>query len=144
MEGPLTLLSAPAGFGKTTLLTSWLHSNGTPGAWFSVEPEDNDPVRFFTYFIAALQQLDQHLSARVLPLLQSPQAVPLETVLALLVNELNTWQGSDLALVLLTGRDRMRDQRRFIVWVVAGVRRLADDRGGMAGWLLLTTDAEPP
>jgi LuxR family maltose regulon positive regulatory protein len=71
MEGPLTLLSAPAGFGKTTLLTSWLAQSGTPAAWFSVEPEDNDPVRFFTYLLAALQRLDRHLGSSLLPLLQS-------------------------------------------------------------------------
>ena len=50
----VTLLSAPAGFGKTTLLTSWLAANDTPGAWFSVEAEDSDPVRFFTYVLTAL------------------------------------------------------------------------------------------
>ena len=99
-EGPLTLLSAPAGFGKTTLLTSWLASRGTPAAWFSVEPEDNDPVRFFTYLLTALQRLDRHLGSSLLPLLQSPRPVPLETLLALLLNELSARQGPSLVLVL--------------------------------------------
>jgi LuxR family maltose regulon positive regulatory protein len=91
MEAPLTLISAPAGFGKTTLLTSWLAESGTPVAWFSVEPEDNDPVRFFTYLIAPLQRLAPRLGTSVLPLLQSPGPVPWDTVLALLINELSTY-----------------------------------------------------
>ena len=100
MKEPLTLISAPAGFGKTTLLTSWLTSNDTPTAWFSVEPEDNDPVRFFIYLLTALQRLDPHLGTSVLPLLQSRQSIPLETTLALLINELNTYEGPGFALVL--------------------------------------------
>ncbi len=100
MEGPLTLLSAPAGFGKTTLLTSWLDSNGTAGAWFSIEPEDNDPVRFFTYLLTALQRQERHLGSNLLPLLQSSRPASLETVLALLINEVNSWQGPRLVLVL--------------------------------------------
>ncbi len=100
MKGPLTLISAPAGFGKTTLLTSWLTSNKTPTAWFSVEPEDNDPVRFFTYLLAALRRLDRQLGASVQPLLQSRQSIPLETVLAFLINELGSYEGPDFALVL--------------------------------------------
>jgi LuxR family transcriptional regulator, maltose regulon positive regulatory protein len=100
MEGPLTLLSAPAGFGKTTLLTSWLHTNGTPGAWFCVEPEDNDPVRFFTYLLTALQRQERHLGSSLLPLLQSSRPGSLETVLALLINEMHSWQGPRLVLVL--------------------------------------------
>jgi LuxR family transcriptional regulator, maltose regulon positive regulatory protein len=100
IEGPFTLLSAPAGFGKTTLLTSWLNSSGIRAAWFSVEPEDNDPVRFFTYLIAALQRLDRRLGTNVLPLLQSPRSVPLETALALLINDLNTRKGPRIVLVL--------------------------------------------
>jgi LuxR family maltose regulon positive regulatory protein len=100
MEYPLTLLSAPAGFGKTTLLTSWLAESGTPAAWFSVEPEDNDPVRFFSYLLTALQRLDQHLGSSLLPLLQSPGPVPLETLLALLLNSLSAREEPSLVLML--------------------------------------------
>jgi LuxR family maltose regulon positive regulatory protein len=100
IKGSLTLLSAPAGFGKTTLLTSWLASRGTPVAWFSVEPEDNDPARFFTYLLASLQRLDRHLGTSVLPLLQARQSIPLETTLALLINKLSTYEGPGFALVL--------------------------------------------
>ncbi len=57
----LTLISAPAGFGKTTLLADFLTRSGTPVAWLSLEREDNDLVRFLTYVIAALQTLDQEI-----------------------------------------------------------------------------------
>jgi LuxR family maltose regulon positive regulatory protein len=51
----LTLLSSPAGFGKTTLLSEWVGSCGRPVAWLSLDEGDNDPTRFWAYFIAALQ-----------------------------------------------------------------------------------------
>ena len=62
MAGVLTLISAPAGFGKTTLLSQWLVESGTPVAWLSLETEDNEPTRFLYYLISALQALDQLLS----------------------------------------------------------------------------------
>jgi LuxR family maltose regulon positive regulatory protein len=57
-ERALTLVSAPAGFGKTTLLAQWLMESRMPVAWLSLEAEDNDPTRFLSYLIAALQTLD--------------------------------------------------------------------------------------
>lgn len=58
MEHALTLVSAPAGFGKTTLLSQWLAESNMPVAWLSLAPEDNDPVRFLSYLIAALQTVN--------------------------------------------------------------------------------------
>jgi LuxR family maltose regulon positive regulatory protein len=98
--GALTLLSAPAGFGKTTLLAQWVSLSDMLVAWLSLEPEDNDPTRFLTYLIAALQTLDPHLGARALVLLGLPQPAEPETVLALLTNDLMHWQGEAFALVL--------------------------------------------
>ena len=54
----VALISAPAGFGKTTLLAEWVTRLDRPGAWLSLEERDSDPVRFLTYFIGALQQID--------------------------------------------------------------------------------------
>ena len=54
----LTLVSAPAGFGKTTLVSSWLQHNERPAAWLSLDEGDNQVTRFLTYLIAALQQID--------------------------------------------------------------------------------------
>src|SRR6266700_3398746 len=98
--GALTLLSAPAGFGKTTLLAQWRASTRAPVAWLSLEPEDNELTRFLTYLIAALQTLDPHLGAPALALLRPPQPTERETVLTVLANDLLRWQGEDFALVL--------------------------------------------
>ena len=76
MNGALTLLSAPAGFGKTTLLSDYLTRSGTPLAWLSLEAEDNDLVRFLTYVIAALQTLDQEIGRTSLALLHSSPLAP--------------------------------------------------------------------
>src|SRR6266540_4516463 len=100
MVGALTLVSAPAGFGKTTLLSQWLAQSGTPVAWLSLERADNDPVRFLSYLIAALQRLDQSIGTTALALLQTPQPAPPETVLAVLTNDLTSLEGGDFALVL--------------------------------------------
>jgi LuxR family maltose regulon positive regulatory protein len=100
VAGALTLVSAPAGFGKTTLLAQWRASTRAPVAWLSLEPEDNEPTRFLTYLIAALQTLDPHFGAPALVLLGLPQPSEPETVLALLANDLMHWQGEDFTLVL--------------------------------------------
>ncbi len=56
LDGKLTLLSAPAGFGKTTLVTAWITARSLPSAWVSLDEGDNDPVRFWRYVIAACAQ----------------------------------------------------------------------------------------
>jgi len=100
VAGALTLVSAPAGFGKTTLLSQWLASTRVPVAWLSLEPEDNEPTRFLTYLIAALQTLVPHLGTRALALLAPPQPAELQTVLTVLANDLLREPGEDFALVL--------------------------------------------
>jgi len=67
------LISAPAGFGKTTLVGEWVRSNQPkiPTAWVSLDKGDNDPVRFWNYFIAALQTLQPDCGVKILPLLRS-------------------------------------------------------------------------
>lgn len=96
----LTLVSAPAGFGKTTLLAQWLAEQRMPVAWLSLEPEDNDPVRFLSYLIAALQTVETDVGTSASALLHSPQPPPLETVLAMLTNDLTSHLAGDVALVL--------------------------------------------
>ena len=89
--GKLTLVSAPAGFGKTTLLAEWL-ATAKPGkqrvAWLALDQSDNDPAFFWSYVIAALQTVQGDLGQSTLALLQSLQPLPVETVLARLLNEL--------------------------------------------------------
>lgn len=85
----LTLIAAPAGYGKTTLVSAW-HATGSgsawPLAWVSLDASDNDPVHFWTYVIAALQTLHDSLGADALALLRSPKVPPLTTVLTVLIN----------------------------------------------------------
>lgn len=100
MDYALTLVSAPAGFGKTTLLTQWVAESKVPVSWLSLEPEDNEPVRFLSYLIAALQEQDPQLGMSVLALLESRQAAPLESALAVLTNELVNHRTGDFVLIL--------------------------------------------
>lgn len=89
----LTLIAAPAGFGKTTLTTEWLYSTGMAIssraiAWLSLDEGDNDPARFFTYLIAALRQIDESVGQAAQSLLGSPQMPPVESLTTTLVNDL--------------------------------------------------------
>jgi LuxR family maltose regulon positive regulatory protein len=100
-ESALTLVSAPAGFGKTTLLTEWLATAGAVErsvAWLSLDQRDNDPVVFWTYFVAALQKATHLVGEGAISLLQSPQT-PIEEVLAMLLNDLHAIP-NDVVLVL--------------------------------------------
>jgi len=100
-ESALTLVSAPAGFGKTTLLTGWLavaSAEGRSAAWLSLDQPDSDPTRFWTYLIAALQTAAPGVGAGALSLLQPPQP-PIEAVLATLLNDLSALS-DDVVLVL--------------------------------------------
>jgi len=84
----LTLISAPAGFGKTTVTTEWITQRERPVAWLSIDEGDNDPTRFLTYFISALQTIAPNVGEEVLLVLQSPQPPPVETILIALLNEI--------------------------------------------------------
>lgn len=84
----LTLVSAPAGYGKTTLVTEWLRGLPTSFAWLSLDESDNDPARFLAYFIAALRGVDEHIGKTALSTLQSPQLPSSEIVLTMLINEI--------------------------------------------------------
>ncbi len=84
----LTLVSAPAGYGKTTLVTEWLDQGKYLVTWLSLDEGDNDPRRFFVYLIAALQQVNQGIGKAVQAMLVSPQPPPDEVVIGTLVNEI--------------------------------------------------------
>ncbi|HET7377319.1 MAG TPA: LuxR family transcriptional regulator, partial [Anaerolineae bacterium] len=85
---PLTIISASAGFGKTTLITDWLRQNKHPAAWLSLDDGDNDPIRFWRYVIAALQTIEASWGSTALAILSAPQLPPLESVVTLLINDL--------------------------------------------------------
>ncbi|MCP5094946.1 MAG: hypothetical protein GY943_05275, partial [Chloroflexi bacterium] len=82
----LTLISAPAGFGKTTLATDWLSQTKRPFAWLSLDEDDNDLTRFFTYAAAAVQQIEG-VGNSVQGLLQSPQLAPLKSLATAFIND---------------------------------------------------------
>ena len=86
----LTLISAPAGFGKTTLVSQWLGGIERPVAWLSLDKGENDPAGFLTYLVAALQTLAATTGAGVLSALQSPQPPPTKSILTALLNDLTT------------------------------------------------------
>ncbi|MEL6770550.1 MAG: LuxR C-terminal-related transcriptional regulator [Bacteroidota bacterium] len=84
----LTLISAPAGFGKTTLASTWLRDLDRPAAWLSLDEQDANPSRFFTYLVAALQTVRTDLGTDVQAALAAAQPPAPETLLTLLVNDL--------------------------------------------------------
>ena len=94
IQRKLTLISAPAGFGKTTLLSNWISELRTLNsalrtrvAWLSLDEEDNDSTRFWRYVIAALQAVDVTIGETAQVALESPQQPPLETLVTALIND---------------------------------------------------------
>ena len=97
---PLTIVSAPAGFGKTTLLADWFartRSTGGRVTWLSLDARDNDPAMFLSYLLAALAAVDDRIGSNALDLLRS--AEPTQTVVASLLNDLAA-SPDDIAIVL--------------------------------------------
>ena len=120
----LVLVSAPAGFGKTTLLTQWLAAGpAAPGdqrraAWLSLDRADNDPVSFWAYVIAALRTAAPGAGEGALALLRAPRPPPVETVLTVLLNDLGATAG-DIVLVLddyhVIDAGEVQDQMAFLL-----------------------------
>jgi|WetSurMetagenome_2_1015567.scaffolds.fasta_scaffold08980_3 LuxR family transcriptional regulator, maltose regulon positive regulatory protein len=84
----LILLSAPAGFGKTTVVSDWIWQNKIPAAWFSLDNGDNDPAIFLSYIISGIQSLHSAFGLSALKLLNSPNIPSVESIASLLINEL--------------------------------------------------------
>lgn len=97
--GSFVLLSGPAGFGKTTLLSEFMAALKQPVAWISLDEGDNDPVRFWSYLIAACQSAWPGIGESALELLKSPLPLPDDAVPSILINDF-TGPESDLVLVL--------------------------------------------
>src|SRR2546421_4409141 len=90
MHSKLTLISAPAGFGKTTLVSEWVAGIEQSSAWLSLDEGENDPTRFLTYLVAALQTRAPAIGEGMLSALQSAQPPPIEAMLTVLLNDLST------------------------------------------------------
>lgn len=99
LDKKLTLIAAPAGFGKTTLLSEWIPQSPRCVTWLSLDPEDNDPIRFWTYFISSLQSVSPQLGEQALILVQNHQTLPVNSILTTLLNEITAF--SDRFIVVL-------------------------------------------
>ena len=86
----LTLISAPAGFGKTTLVSEWIVGCERPAAWVSIDEGDSDPISFLTYLISAMQTINAGIGSEVLEIIQASQLPPIESILTTLLNEIST------------------------------------------------------
>jgi len=99
LTGRLILVSAAVGFGKTTVLSDWAQHRQLPVSWLALDERDNDPTRFWTYIVAALQRTDAAIGEATLAMLQSPEPLDFEVFLTPLLNELAQAQ-TDLIVVL--------------------------------------------
>jgi LuxR family maltose regulon positive regulatory protein len=97
--GSFTLVSGPAGFGKTTLLSEFVARLKRSVAWLSLEEGENDPIRFWTYLITACQSILEDVGEAALELFSTPQLLPDETVPTILINDLNA-SNQSIVLVL--------------------------------------------
>jgi LuxR family maltose regulon positive regulatory protein len=99
IERKLTLITAPAGFGKTSLLSQWVSQSRRSVSWLSLEEDDDEIARFLSYFILALQNIHEHIGAELLAALQNSQSLQINTFLAMLVNEISLI-AADFSLIL--------------------------------------------
>ena len=99
LNGTLILVSAPAGFGKTTLVSQWLDMRGYPAAWLSLTERDSDLEAFLRYVIAAIRTVDADACPSTWALLDAPQLPPVDYLATHLVRELDEVP-EDLLLVL--------------------------------------------
>ena len=117
----LTLVSAPAGFGKTTLLGEWaedLSAAGRSVAWVSLDGSDNDPTRFMAYLVDALRAVEEGVGDGILASMRSPEPPPVEAVMGTLVNDLANAH-REVAMVLddyhLIGSEPVHDAVSFLL-----------------------------
>ena len=114
----LTLISAPAGFGKTTLISSWIHGSDSSSkavvespqaAWISLDAGDNDPIRYVTYLIAALRTVAENIGESALDMLKTINPPADETVLVGLINEIS--ELPDRFILVLDDYHAITDER---------------------------------
>jgi LuxR family maltose regulon positive regulatory protein len=99
LECKLTLVSAPAGYGKTTLLNCWIRSIAEPAAWLSLDKRDGDLASFLSYLVATLQTIDPAIGLAIPDMLQLPRPEPTNAVLTTLINDIASFS-REFVLVL--------------------------------------------
>jgi LuxR family maltose regulon positive regulatory protein len=133
----IALVSAPAGFGKTTCISAWLDTlDGWPVAWLSLDPADDDPGRFLAYFVAALQTVDANLGRELEGALHSGQMPPSEVVSTTLLNDILELEGPFLLIL----DDLQVIQDPFILQMLAKLLANLPD----LLYLVLLTREDPP
>ena len=115
LDRPLTLVCAPAGFGKTTQLSDWLAHCGRPSTWLSLDEQDNDPAVFLSYVIAAIRRLFPHACTTTAELLQGTELPPLDVLSATLVNEIDSIADFSTAGSGTAGSELPEGQRFLLV-----------------------------
>ena len=138
-ECPLTLISAPAGFGKTTLLSNWLHSlppERSRVAWLSLDEGDNEPALFWQYVLSALDRALPGLCAELVIYLQTQQAPPLRSVLQALINRL---AGQSEQFLLILDDSHLLTEQAIHTTLTYLVEHLPHQLR-----VILTTRADPP
>jgi ATP/maltotriose-dependent transcriptional regulator MalT len=136
MKG-FTLVSAPAGYGKTTLVSSWLHESGIPSAWLSLEESDNDPVRFMQYLLTALQMIVPAIRLDLLDMVEGIQTASFQAIVKILINEIAK---QDCRFVLVMD-DFHLIQDQLILDIVAF---MLDHIAAQQMHLILITRTDPP
>ena len=136
LDKKLTLIAAPAGFGKTTLLSEWIPQSPRCVTWFSIDDGDSNPIKFWAYFISSLQTLHTDLGGTALALLQSLQPAPITSILTILINDITAFE-NEFAIVL--------DDYHLIdsQTVHEGLTFLIDHMPGNMH-LVITTRVDPP
>lgn len=99
LNGKLILLSAPTGFGKTTLVSTWIASRDFASAWVTLDENDNDPSRFWTYLVSALRTFDPLIGKTTLSTLNAPQIPSFHALLTPLINDLARLTGTHLLVL---------------------------------------------
>jgi LuxR family maltose regulon positive regulatory protein len=136
LDKKLTLIAAPAGFGKTTLLSEWIPKSPRCITWLSLDEDDNDPRRFWTYFIASLQGLQTQLGSSALALLQSANSPAIPSILTALINDIAAFP--DVFSLVLDDYHIIEHQP-----IHEGLTFLLDHLPGNMH-LILTTRLDPP
>ena len=135
----LTLVSAPAGSGKTSLVTTWLSDlpiSDFQVAWLSLDQADNDPLRFFAYLVAALRTVDQQIGQDAVRLIERAPSLPADSLVTSLINDV-AGRSSPVILVL----DDYHAITELVIHEAAG---LLLDRQPPNMHLVITTRHDPP
>jgi LuxR family maltose regulon positive regulatory protein len=136
VQRKLTLVSAPAGFGKTTLIAAWAGQTECPVAWLSLDAADNDPARFLAYLAAALRTIDNHLGEEMMAAVEGNQPVQMTELLAGLLNEIDQTASP---LILILDDYHLIDQEAVHAYVRFMIENMPDSMH-----LILCTREDPP